>query len=43
VEIEPDCLIADAGETLAFIMKGTAVEGNSYQWEKNGELIPGEV
>ncbi|MFZ3093759.1 immunoglobulin domain-containing protein [Methanothrix sp.] len=43
VEIEPDCLIADAGETLAFIMKGTAVEGNSYQWEKNGEIIPGEV
>ncbi len=43
VDIEPDCLIADAGETLAFIMKGTAVEANSYQWEKNGEIIPGEV
>ena len=43
VEIEPDCLIADAGETVAFIMKGTAVGANSYQWEKNGEIIPGEV
>ncbi|MCK9405929.1 MAG: immunoglobulin domain-containing protein [Methanothrix sp.] len=43
VEIEPDCLIADAGETVAFIMKGTAVGANSYQWEMNGEIIPGEV
>ena len=43
VEIEPDCLIADAGETVAFILKGTAVGANSYQWEKNGDIIPGEV
>ncbi len=43
VDIEPDCLIANAGETVALIMKGTAVGADSYQWEKNGEIIPGEV
>ncbi len=43
VDIEPDCLIADAGESVAFVIKGTANEADSYQWEKNGEIIPGEV